>query len=161
MVFLPPFSDTIIKEYIDSNTQSQIAGFDLSIKELIELQDGGIVDFDNTKRSIPEHMIITPVDGKWEIKPGGYLVKYNEVVEVPLNAIGMVLPRSSLMRCGATVCSAVWDPGYKGRGVGLFLAYANITLHQNARIAQIVFFETKAKTTKGYSGKYQNENIKD
>ena len=161
MVFLPPFSDTIIKEYIDSNTQSQIAGFDLSIKELIELQDGGIVDFDNTKRSIPEHMIITPVDGKWEIKPGGYLVKYNEVVEVPLNAIGMVLPRSSLMRCGATVCSAVWDPGYKGRGVGLFLVYANITLHQNARIAQIVFIETKTKTTKGYSGKYQNENIKD
>lgn len=159
MVFLPPFSDTIIKEYIDSNTQSQIAGFDLSIKELIKLQDGGIVDFDNTKRHIPEHKAIQPVDGKWEIKPGGYLVKYNEVVEVPLNAIGMVLPRSSLMRCGATVCSAIWDPGYKGRGVGLFLVYANITLHQNARIAQIVFFETSTKTTKGYSGKYQNENI--
>ncbi len=161
MVFLPPFSDTIVKEYIDSNTQSQIAGFDLSIKELIELQDGGIIDFDNTKRNIPEHKTIPPVDGKWEIKLGGYLVQYNEVVEVPLNAIGIVLPRSSLMRCGATVCSAVWDPGYKGRGVGLFLVYANITLHQNARIAQIVFIETKAKTTKGYSGKYQKENIKE
>ncbi len=161
MVFLPPFSDTIIKEYIDSDTQTQIAGFDLSIKELIELEDGGVVDFDNSKRVIPEHKIISPIDGKWDIKPGGYLVKYNEIVDVPLNAIGIVLPRSSLMRSGATVCSAVWDPGYKGRGVGLFLVYANITLHQNARIAQIVFIETKDETKKGYSGKYQNENIKE
>ncbi|OLS31116.1 MAG: Deoxyuridine 5'-triphosphate nucleotidohydrolase [Candidatus Heimdallarchaeota archaeon AB_125] len=161
MVFLPPFSDTIIKEYIDSNTQTQIAGFDLSIKELIGLEDGGIVDFDNTKRVIPEHRVIPPIDGKWEIKPGGYLVKYNEVVKVPLNAIGIVLPRSSLMRSGATVCSAVWDPGYKGRGIGLFIVYANITLYQNARVAQIVFIETKTETAKGYSGKYQNENIKE
>ena len=82
-------------------------------------------------------------------------------MKVPLNAIGIVLPRSSLMRSGATVCSAVWDPGYKGRGIGLFIVYANITLYQNARVAQIVFIETKAETTKGYSGKYQNENIKE
>jgi dUTP pyrophosphatase len=158
MVFLPPFSDTIIKEYIDSNTQSQIAGFDLSIKELIELQDGGIVDFDNSKRSIPKHKTITPVDGKWEIKPGGYLVKYNEVVEVPLNAIGMVLPRSSLMRCGATVCSAVWDPGYKGRGIGLLIVTTKITLYENTRIAQIILIKTEKSVSEGYSGTYQNEN---
>jgi dUTP pyrophosphatase len=161
MVFLPPFSDKIIKEFVDSDKQTQIAGFDLTIKELIELEDGGIVDFDNINRKIPEHKTIAPVDGKWEIKPGGYLVKYNEIVEVPLNAIGIVLPRSSLMRIGATVCSAIWDPGYKGRGLGLFLVYANITLLQDARIAQIVFIETKAESAKGYSGKYQNENIKE
>ena len=161
MVFLPPFSDEIVKQYIDSDVQTQIAGFDLTIKELIELEDGGIVDFDNTKRKIPEHRVVQPKEGKWNIKPGGYLVKYNEVVEVPLNAVGLVLPRSSLMRSGATVCSAVWDPGYKGRGVGLFLVFANITLYQDARIAQIIFIETKTKTTEGYSGQYQNENISD
>ena len=157
MVFLPPFSNTIIKNYIDSDLQTQIAGFDLSIQDILKLSDGGVLDFDNSNRSIPDHEVLEPIDNKWKLKPGGYLVKYNEVVEVPMNTIGIVLPRSSLMRSGGTLCSAVWDPGYKGRGIGLLITYAEITFYRNARIAQIIFIKTEEKTEKGYSGKYQNE----
>ena len=157
MVFLPPFEDNQILDYIDFKVQSQIAGFDLTVRDILKLEDNGILDFDNTKRHIPEHSKITPEDGMWILKPGGYLVRYNEVVEVPLNAIGIVLPRSSLMRIGGTICSALWDPGYKGRGVGLLIVHAKITIHQDARIAQIVFIKTMEKTKEGYSGEYQNE----
>ena len=157
MVFLPPFSNNIIKEYIDSDAQTQIAGFDLTVKDIMRLSDGGILDFDNTNREIPKHNIIEPVENKWKLQPGGYLVKYNEIVEVPLNAVGIVLPRSSLMRIGGTLCSAVWDPGYKGRGIGLLLVFAEITLYKNTRIAQIMFIKTQKESAIGYSGEYQNE----
>jgi dUTP pyrophosphatase len=157
MVFLPPFSKETIKDYIDLETQAQIAGFDLTVKEIMQLEDGGVLDFDNSQRLIPKHQILEKNDDVWILKPGGYLVKYNEIVEVPIDAVGIVLPRSSLMRCGATIFSAVWDPGYKGRGVGLMVTYAEIKVHQNTRIAQLMFIKTTEKTKKGYSGEYQNE----
>lgn len=157
MVFLPPFSKETIQEYIDLETQTQIAGFDLTVREIMQLEDGGVLDFDNSKRFIPQHESLEKTDDAWILKPGGYLVKYNEIVEVPYDAVGIVLPRSSVMRCGATIFSAVWDPGYKGRGVGLMVTYAEIKMHQNTRIAQIMFIKTTEKTKKGYSGDYQNE----
>ncbi|MBY9001062.1 MAG: deoxyuridine 5'-triphosphate nucleotidohydrolase [Candidatus Heimdallarchaeota archaeon] len=157
MVFLPPFSNAIIKDFIDSDLQTQIAGFDLTIQDIMKLSDGGIIDFDNSNRKIPDHEVIEPIENKWKLKPGGYLVKYNEIVVVPLDAVGIVLPRSSLMRSGGTLCSAVWDPGYKGRGIGLLITFAEITFHKSARIAQIMFIKTQKETEEGYSGKYQNE----
>ena len=160
MVFLPPFKDNIVKEYIEANTQTQIAGFDLTAKEIMKLKDGGILDFDNSERFIPEHTIMDLEDDKWILEPGGYLVRYNEIVEVPLDAVGIVFPRSSLMRIGTTICSAVWDPGYKGRGIGLLIVNAKIALKINARIAQIIFIKTQNKLDSGYSGTYQNEQVK-
>jgi dUTP pyrophosphatase len=157
MVFLPPFSNNIIKEYIDAKLQTQIAGFDLTIRDIMKLTDGGEIDFDNSSRKIPDHETIKPINDKWKLQAGGYLVRYNEIVEVPLDAVGIVLPRSSLMRTGGTLCSAVWDSGYKGRGIGLMITYSEITFHKNARIAQIMFIKTQKETEKGYSGTYQNE----
>jgi dUTP pyrophosphatase len=157
MVFLPPFSKELIQDYIDLETQTQIAGFDLTVKEIMQLEYGGVLDFDNSKRQIPKHKLLEKTDDIWSLKPGGYLVRYNEIIEVPNDAVGILLPRSSLMRCGATIFSAVWDPGYKGRGVGLMVSYAEIKIHQNTRIAQIMFIKTTEKTKKGYSGDYQNE----
>ncbi|MHA1954238.1 MAG: deoxyuridine 5'-triphosphate nucleotidohydrolase [Candidatus Heimdallarchaeaceae archaeon] len=157
MVFLTPFSKEIIQEYIDLETQTQIAGFDLSVRDIMQLEDGGVLDFDNSKRFIPQHESLEKIDDAWILKPGGYLVKYNEIVDVPYDAVGIVLPRSSVMRCGATLFSAVWDPGYKGRGIGLMVTYTEIKIYQNTRIAQIMFIKTTEKTKKGYSGDYQNE----
>lgn len=159
MVFLPPFDEKMIQGFIDEKTQSQIAGFDLTAQEIFQLTDGGVLDFDNQKRKIPEHEILPLENDTWKLKPGGYLVRYNEIVEVPLNAIGLVLPRSSLMRCGGTICSAVWDPGYKGRGIGLLIIHSKLKMYKNARIAQLIFIKTEKISSKSYSGKYQNERI--
>ncbi len=161
MVFLTPFPNEIIKEFIHSSTQEQIAGFDLTVKDIMKVHNGGSLDFDNTNRKIPEHETLESENDIWKLQPGGYLVKYNEIVNVPLDAIGIVLPRSSLMRCGGTLCSAVWDPGYNGRGVGLLIIFTEMKIHKNARIAQIIFIKTLEKTTKSYSGEYQNENIEE
>jgi len=67
--------------------------------------------------------------------------------------------RSSLIRAGANIATAVWDAGYRGRSeVGLIVYNEGIWLKRNARIMQLVFIKLSGET-KPYSGSYQHENI--
>jgi len=69
-------------------------------------------------------------------------------------------PRSSLLRCGVTVGTAVWDAGYEGRSQSLLVVYnpRGFRLQKNARVAQLIFMRLSGKT-EGYKGAYQGENI--
>jgi len=68
--------------------------------------------------------------------------------------------RSSLLRCGVTVGTAVWDAGYEGRSQSLLVVHnpLGFRLQKNARIIQLVFFQLSQETER-YKGKYQGENI--
>jgi dUTP pyrophosphatase len=74
--------------------------------------------------------------------------------------MALARPRSSLLRCGVNIGTAVWDAGYSGRSQSLMqvLNAKGFRLQKNARVAQLVFMTLTAET-EGYSGKYQNENI--
>ena len=74
--------------------------------------------------------------------------------------MALATPRSSLLRCGVTVNTAVWDTGYSGRSQSLLVVYnpRGIRLEKNARIVQLVFF-TLDRETEGYRGAYQGENL--
>ena len=93
------------------------------------------------------------------IIPIAFLVTYNETITVPPDCAGMVLPRSSLMRCGAVLHSALWDPGYSGKGQGLLVVYHPLKLYRNARIAQFVLWRMEQPAAKLYEGQYQGENL--
>nr|WP_052833666.1 hypothetical protein [Staphylothermus hellenicus] len=41
------------------------------------------------------------------LSSGAYIVRYNEYVEIPNGYMGLVFPRSSLLRMGATIYTAV------------------------------------------------------
>ncbi|MEA2071822.1 MAG: deoxyuridine 5'-triphosphate nucleotidohydrolase [Asgard group archaeon] len=147
----------VIDEAINFSKQSQINGFDLTIKEIAKIQGKGVIDFDNSKRFIPEHKPLSfTADNYWDLEEGSYIIRYNEIVSVPKTAVGIIQPRSSLLRMGGTIIGAWWDSGYSGRGQGLLVVTHPLRIFQNARIAQIVFIKTH-KVTKGYEGQYQNE----
>jgi dUTP pyrophosphatase len=95
-----------------------------------------------------------------ELVPGAYIVTYNEIVHLPNNIMALATPRSSLLRCGVTVNTAVWDAGYSGRSQSLMVVYnpRGFRLQRNARIVQLVFFQMTGET-EGYRGAYQGENI--
>ena len=78
---------------------------------------------------------------------------------IPNNAAGIVLPRSSLLRMGANIYTALWDPGYKGKGVSLLKVFnpQGIVIERYARIAQLILIP--AKSSGEYSGKYQYEGL--
>jgi dUTP pyrophosphatase len=94
-----------------------------------------------------------------KLAPGQYRVIYNEVVHLPNDLLALGFPRSSLLRCGADLRTAVWDAGYSGRSESLLVVHNphGLRLKRNARILQLVFFTIDSET-EGYRGMYQGEN---
>jgi len=95
-----------------------------------------------------------------DLVPGAYIITYNEIIHLPKNVMALASPRSSLLRCGVTVSTAVWDAGYSGRSQSLMVVYnpQGFRLQRNARIVQLVFLQLTSET-EGYQGAYQEENI--
>ncbi len=152
----------LISDYVDLEKQLQPAGFDLSLKEVHAFWGGGAVDFDNKERKVAPTNPLEPDKAGWyNLQQGCYMIIYNEAVKMPLNVVALCRSRSTVLRNGAAVETAVWDPGYQGRSSSLLVVHnpSGIKLKQNARMAQLVFYSTD-EVEKGYSGVYQNERIR-
>ncbi|MEM4367029.1 MAG: deoxyuridine 5'-triphosphate nucleotidohydrolase [Candidatus Anstonellales archaeon] len=153
-------SKRIISGHI-GDEQFQPAGVDLTLKEVYSYDTPGKIDYDNSERKISDCIPLNFSEtGELYLKKGAYKIVVNEVVSIPTDCAAMALPRSSLVRSGATISSALWDPGYKGRSEMMLIVHNDkgITLKRSARVAQIVFIKLSSEA-KAYEGKYQNENI--
>ncbi|MBS7631561.1 deoxyuridine 5'-triphosphate nucleotidohydrolase [Candidatus Bathyarchaeota archaeon] len=152
----------LIKDYIDVSVQLQPSGFDLSLSEVHEYADTGRVDFTNRERHLASTIPIKEDEEGWyTLHKGCYLVVFNETVKIPLDTVAIARTRSTLLRSGASVETAVWDPGYHGRSSSLLVVHnpKGIKLKKNARIAQLLFFRIK-EVEEGYRGIYQKERLK-
>ena len=67
---------------------------------------------------------------------------------------------TSILRCGADLNCALWDPGYEGRSEALLVVYNEhgITLKRNAKIGQLVFIRLSEEAKSLYEGQYKGEN---
>ena len=151
----------LVESYVNLEEQVQPNGIDLTLREVALLQSSGKIAVENSQRLIPE---LAPLvfDGLdfIQLVPAAYIITYNEIVHLPKNIMALAFPRSSLLRCGVTVHTAVWDAGYHGRARSLMVVYnpQGIRLQRNARIVQLVFWQLTGET-EGYRGAYQEENI--
>ncbi len=142
--------------------QFQPAGVDLTVSKIFEFADDGRIDYDNRERKISDAKEIGfDENGYAHLKKGAYKIRYNEIVCIPKDAVAWVLPRSSLLRCGASLESAVWDPGYEGRGESLLVVYNEhgLKLKKNGKVGQMVFIQLVEEAKEGYNGAYQGENL--
>ena len=137
-------------------------GVDFTLREVSVFRgEPGAVDFDNSERRTPETEPLPPDDkGWWKLKPGPYWVVYNEIVNIPPDAFALARTRSSLLRSGASVKTALWDSGYSGRSGSLLVVEnpAGLYLRKDARIIQLIFFGLDEPAEKTYAGLYQDEN---
>ena len=155
-------SPPLIKDFIDLDKQLQPAGIDLTVRKVYQISSAGKLDFTNKERKIPEWTPIDFDEEDWIFLPSGcYIVQYNEIIHLPLDLLAIGRPRSSLLRMGATIFSAVWDPGYVGRGVGLLVVFNSngIFLKRNCRILQLCFFKLSQMVREGYYGEYRGEGV--
>jgi dUTP pyrophosphatase len=147
---------------VDPRAQTQMCGVELTLGRIERFVTAGAVAFDNQERenSRTERM---PFDetGWTYLLPGAYLVTFNEIVSVPGDAAAIARPRSSLLRSGAALETALWDPGYRGRSQSLLLVHNphGLRVKKNARLMQLVFLRLERDAEKLYSGRYQRENI--
>ena len=87
-------------------------GVDLSLDAVWRFGGAGVLGRDDADRQLPEREPL-PFDatGWLELAPGTYGIRYAEVVEMPTDCGGLCFPRSSLLRMGLHVPTAVWDAG--------------------------------------------------
>ena len=146
---------------VDPETQIQMNGVDLTLAEVSLFGAGpGRVDFDNSTRRIPSPRPLEPdEDGVHRLAAGPYWVRYNEVVNIPPDVFAIGRTRSSLLRSGAQIGTALWDSGYRGRSGSLLTVHHpdGLELVRNARILQLVFFQLAAPADRTYAGAYQDE----
>ncbi len=151
----------LIEGYIDLETQVQPNGIDLTLREVALLQTSGKIAASDSQRLVSDLApLVFDGLGFIDLMPDAYIITYNEIVHLPNNVMALARPRSSLLRCGVTVNTAVWDAGYSGRSQSLMVVHnpQGFRLQRNARIVQLVFLQLTQKT-EGYHGAYQEENI--
>ena len=151
----------LVENYLDLEAQVQPNGFDLTLRDISIPQTMGKIAVSNSNRQISDVAPLTfDAFGAMELMPGIYIITYNEIVNLPDNVMALARPRSSLLRCGVTVETAVWDAGYSGRSQSLMVVYnqRGFRIEKNARVTQLVFMQLTGNTG-GYNGTYQGENI--
>ena len=151
----------LIEGYIDIETQLQPNGFDLTLRDISLLETSGKIPTSNNQRVVSGLApLVFDTLGFIDLMPGVYMITYNEILHLPNNIMALARPRSSLLRCGVTIGTAVWDTGYTGRSQSLLVVHntQGFRVQQNARITQLVFFRLSGET-EGYQGIYQEENI--
>lgn len=154
-------SPPLVEGWLDLEAQVQGNGFELTLRDVATFRTQGKIALDNSQRVI-SGLVPLAFDAAESITlaPGAYMITYNEIVHIPKDLMALGRPRSSLLRCGVNVGTAVWDAGYSGRSQSLLVVYnpRGVSLQKNARVMQLVFFELTGET-KGYDGIYQGENI--
>ncbi len=141
-------------------SQFQPCGIDITLKQVLSFKNAGKIDFDNKERKISDTEPIDFSNDEVCLKPGAYKVVFDEYVRIPSDAAALCLPRSSLLRCGATLECAVWDPGYEGRSEAMLVVHNRhgLTLKRKAKIGQMIFIKLSTATSSLYSGQYKGEN---
>jgi dUTP pyrophosphatase len=153
--------DGLVSGAIDAEAQLQANGFELTAGKVSSYEGAGRIGFSNDDRSLPDTKAMPWGDDGWLfLGPGCYKVIFNEVVSIPKDACAIGLPRSSLLRMGVSVHTAVWDAGYRGRSEALLVVYNKDGFHikKDARILQLLFMRLESGQ-EGYKGRYMGENV--
>lgn len=136
-------------------------GVDLSLDRVWRLVDAGALGRSNADRQLPSRERVDFDADDWVHLPaGGYVVRYAEHVALPADCGGLCFPRSSLLRMGVYVPTAVWDAGYVGRGEGWLEVRhaAGVRLQHGTRIVQLVLFRLSGPASTVYTGAYQERS---
>ena len=148
-------------EGIDPDVQIQANGIDLRVERIQRLTSPGLLGAaDALREPAAREDLQSDKDGWWDLHRGAYVITYREKVNLPHDLMALARPRSTLLRSGVAIHTAVWDAGYSGRGEGLLsvLNARGWRLQRGARVLQLVFFRLSTATAEGYRGRYQGEN---
>lgn len=107
----------------------------------------------------PQDNIYGLAPNSWFLNAGYYTIQWKEKITIPANCIGLLIPRSTLLRTCATVYTAVWDRGYEGKGQSGLHLFEPTGIQRGTRLAQMIFIEAKMDGSLLYDGQYQHEGL--
>lgn len=158
---LTKLMDSLAMNVVDSRSQLQVNGFELTVARVETFDGPGRIGFSNDDRTLPPTRPLEWGENGWLfLKKGSYKIIFNEIVSIPADVCAIGLSRSSLLRMGVSLHTAVWDAGYVGRSEALLVVYneEGLYMKKDARVLQLLFMKLGA-IQEGYKGRYMGENI--
>ena len=152
----------LLEDYASLAEQLQPNGFDITLRHVARFSSGGFLGAEPDDRELSAAESLEYDSRGWlQLSPGPYLVAFNETINLPLDLMALGRPRSSLLRSGVSIHTAVWDAGYRGRSQALLMVYnpLGFGVQRNARLLQLVFYRLSQPASQGYQGRFQGENI--
>ena len=136
-------------------------GVDIGASSVERIEDNSVAIINGDRRELDTKTTeCRPQEGMFVLKRGVYVVHLNVAVKIPVNAVGLSLPRSTLNRLGVIKSeTAVFDPGYEGFGVQtIYVPIKELRIAENERWFQFMVADAE-KTGQIYKGRYQREGL--
>lgn len=151
----------LVRHLRDLEEQIQPNGIDLTIDSIWQLAGHGCLGQRDELRVLPAYTEVRPAgEGVYALSPSSYIVRLREIVDLPTDLMAFGRPRSSVLRCGVSIHTGVWDAGYMGRSETLMVVQnqAGFRVQRGTRILQLVFCRLNEQTV-AYDGVYQREKL--
>jgi|SRR5579872_6343957 len=145
----------------NSGEQKQPAGFDVTVSTIHSYsQSRFTLGIEKGENSALTQVPIS--DGSfYDLDPGAYFIELNEITTIPSDAIGILFPRSTLLRNGLDVRTALFDPGYSGQPKVMLVCHRPARIQRFSRIGQLIILKSDREFPSKYSGRYQGERSTD
>ncbi len=153
-------SPSLLEDVSDLAVQLQPNGVDVRIDRVFKLTSPALLgSADALREPAAREEIAADVDGWWDLHQGSYVITIRERVNLPNDLTALARPRSTLLRSGVAIHTAVWDAGYSGRSEALLTVFngRGFRVQRGARVMQLVFMRLEQAAREGYRGKYQGE----
>ena len=143
----------------------QPSGLDLKLGKVYKISNEGVCGIVDGEKIIPNHIPLEKTEMYdtmvWVIKPNTpYIFEVDRQVKIGDENAQFYLPRSTLLREGVNVYTALGDTGYNGRLSFLVINHRldDFVITEGERFAQLVDFQvTGVDSTDGYDGDHQEE----
>jgi deoxycytidine triphosphate deaminase len=139
------------------------AGFDLRMGEIFEISGDGYLGIE--ERHTPESKSVAKYDegenNSFVFEPRKYyLIKTAEKVNLPIDLMAIIFPRTTLFRSGLALFNGQVAPGYSGElTFGLCnLGKSDIKIDLGARVVHITFHQVLGEGNQ-YRGQWQGGRV--
>ena len=153
-----------VKKIVETPPEINVnpAGVDLKVCEVYRIAEDGIASFFFIFRSVEKMKIEPEEDGFYYLPKGTYEVRVANKIKMPMDAVGILLPRSTLNRLGILKSeSSLIEPGYEGYPTQTIrVTVGEFRIHKDEFWFQLIVMKTLGIPDKGYSGFYQGEKPK-
>lgn len=132
---------------------SQPNAVDLRLDKVFKILPTMFEISDDHKKLRETQEILPDEQGYFNLEVGSYEVIFINEVSIEGGECGWTVLRSTFVRTGCTLCSGIFDAGFKSKvGSVLHVNVGPLKIKKNTRVAQFVLFN--AETLHLYSGSY-------
>ena len=137
-----------IEHLVHFDTQRTSTGLDLTVGAVHRLTGAGQLDFGGGEYEAaaiepmpPEKYRPDDAYGWWELRPGVYLVQYNEHVAPGEDEVAFVFPHERLLKAGARHPAFRVDEARRPLEAILVVGERGLRLKENSRLSTLILLE--------------------